>query len=272
MILELYPESAASKEAIGKLARLVKLENRGTKISKQFLMENPELYNLEGLGLKSTLFDGNANNMELAEKGLNLLNESEIMLHFETPWGIRSKAYLVRKDTIQRFERSLRKRHYEIAMDDIHIRAKGSPGGLTQLPTRFLPEKQDGRARESDNTNLALVKRASDEPPSFPKVLDYKLLTENEKSGGSKFKLPPMQGNISTSGFDISGKLPAETWGDRVSIGTNRNSPYAGLQFPIPLLQDFIPVDFLFQGRLGRPSVTPQIHRYRRKENDALYR
>ena len=63
-VLDMYPETPASKKAIGKLAKLVKLENRGTRISKKFLMEYPELYNLEGLGLKSILFDGNPNNIE----------------------------------------------------------------------------------------------------------------------------------------------------------------------------------------------------------------
>ncbi len=273
LVLDLYPESAASKEAIGKLAQLVKLENRGTSISKEFLMEYPELYNLEGLGLKSTLFDGNPNNMELADRGLNLLNKSEIMLHFDTPWGIQSKAYLVRTETVERFQRALRKRHYEIAMDDVHVRAKGSPGGITQLPSEFLREKRAPKARESDNTNMTLVKRVGgDEPPTFQKVLDYKLITENEKNGGSKFRLPPIQGSVSTGGFNITGNLPESLGGDKISLGTDGATPLGGLQLPIPLLQDFIPVDFLLQGSTGRPSLIPQIHRYRTKGDNTLYR
>jgi len=273
LVLDLYPESAASKEAIGKLAQLVKLENRGTSISKKFLMEYPELYNLQGLGLKSTLFDGNPNNMELADNGLNLLNKSEIMLHFETPWGFRSKAYLVRTETIERFQRALRKRHYDIALDDVHVRAKESPGGITQLPSEFLTVKRDRKASESDNTNLTLVKRVGgDKPPTFQKVLDYKLLTENEKNGGGIFRLPPLQGSVSTGGFNLSGNLPESMGGDKFSLGTDGRTPMGGLQLPIPLLQDFIPVDFLLQGSTGRPSLIPQIHRYRTKEDKTLYR
>jgi len=273
LVLDFYPESAASKEAIGKLAQLVKLENRGTSISKKFLMEYPELYNLEGLGLKSILFDGNPNNMELADRGLNLLNKSEIMLHFDTPWGIQSKAYLVRTETVERFQRALRKRHYEIAMDDVHVRAKGSPGGIIQLPAEFLRERRAPKASESDNTNMTLVKRVGgDEPPTFQKVLDYKLLTENEKNGGSKFKLPPLQGSVSTGGFHIGGNLPESMGGDNISLGTDGSTPMGGLQLPIPLLQDFIPVDFLLQGSTGRPSLIPQIHRYRTRGDNTLYR
>lgn len=272
-VLDMYPETAASKKAIGKLAELVKLENRGTRISKEFLMEYPELYNLEGLGLKSILFDGNPNNIELADRGVNLLNRSEIILHFETPWGSQSKAYLVKTETVERFQRALRKRHYEIAMEDVHIRPKGSPGGITQLPSEFLTEKRAPKAKELDDTNLTLVKRAGgDEPPTFQKVLDYKLVTENEKNGRGKFKLPPLQGSVSTGGFNISGKLPEYLGGDKISLGTEGTTPMGSLQLPIPLLQDFIPVNFLIQGSTGLPSFIPQIHRYETKGDRTLYR
>ncbi len=272
-VLDMYPETPASKKAIGKLAKLVKLENRGTRISKKFLMEYPELYNLEGLGLKSILFDGNPNNIELADRGVNLLNRSEIILHFETPWGSQSKAYLVKTETIERFQRALRKRHYDIAMEDVHIRPKGSPGGITQLPSEFLTEKRAPKAKELDDTNLTLVKRVGgDEPPTFQKVLDYKLVTEHEKNGGSKFKLPSLQGSVSTGGFNLSGNLPESIGGDKISLGTDGTTPIGGLQLPIPLLQDFIPVDFLLQGSTGRPSLIPQIHRYRTKGDRTLYR
>ena len=272
-VLDMYPETPAAKKAIGKLAKLVKLENRGTSISKKFLMEHPELYNLEGLGLKSILFDGNPNNIELADRGVNVLNRSEIILHFETPWGNQSKAYLVKTETIERFQRALRKRHYNIAMEDVHIRPKGSPGGITQLPSKFLTEKRAPKANEIEDTNLTLVKRVGgDEPPTFQKVLDYKLVTENEKNGESKFKLPSLQGSVSTGGFNLSGNLPESIGGDKISLGTDGTTPKGGLQLPIPLVQDFIPVDFLLQGSTGRPSLVPQIHRYRTKGDRTLYR
>ncbi|MDP6560741.1 MAG: hypothetical protein QF619_11600, partial [Candidatus Binatia bacterium] len=68
--------------------------------------------------------------------------------------------------------------------------------------------------------------------------------------------------------------LPTALWGDQISLGNDAKSPFAGLRLPIPLLQDFIPVDFLLQGRPGRPSLTPQVHRFRESEiEDAhLYR
>jgi hypothetical protein len=159
-------------------------------------------------------------------------------------------------------------------MGDIHTRTKGSPGGIRNLPPQILGEARDKKTPKSEKTNLSFVRKATGSPATFPKVLDYELLTENEKNPNSKYKLPKIQGSVSASKFSLSGSLPSALWGDRVMLGTDENSPFAGLQLPIPLLQDFIPIDFLLQGRPGRPSLSPRIHRFNKKEgeDDYLYR
>jgi len=270
-ILEYYPESSAAKEATRKLAHQLKARERGMKISKKFLMENPELYGPGGLGLKASLFDGNINNMELADRGLNVLSRKELLVYFKTQWGIQSRTYPVSQDAVDRFKLALREKHYEIAMGDIHTRTQGSPGGISNLPPHFLSERQDRKTRESEKPNLSLVKKATSSPRSFSKVLDYELLTENEKNPASKFNLPEIHGSVSASGFAISGALPSALWGDRVTLGADAKSPFAGLQLPIPLLQDFIPIDFLLQGRPGRPSLIPRIHRFYKEEGEDAY-
>ena len=58
-IIDEFPESPAAAEATKKLAELVKNDNQGLRMSKQFLVENPEVYGPAGLGLKASLFDGN---------------------------------------------------------------------------------------------------------------------------------------------------------------------------------------------------------------------
>ncbi len=273
-ILENYPETSASKEATRKLAHQIKNRNRGIRISKEFLMENPELYGPNGLGLKASLFDGKTSNMELADKGINLLSKRKILFHFESQWGIQSRPYPADKKIFDRFKIALREKHYEIAMGDIHTRTKGSPGGIGNLPPQILGEARDKKTATSDKTNLSFVRKATGTPSTFPKVLDHELLSENEKNPNSKFKLPKIQGSISASKFSLSGSLPSALWGDRVMLGTDEKSPFAGLQLPIPLLQDFIPIDFLLQGRTGRPSISPRIHRFNKKEgeDDYLYR
>ena len=100
---------------------------------------------------------------------------------------------------------------------------------------------------------------ARENPPPFPRVLDHELLSENELNPGSKYLLPPIQGSISASRFSMTGALPAGLWGNQLAIGNDPKSPYAGVQLPIPLLQGFIPVDFMVQGRPGGFSVYPKI-------------
>ncbi|MBI4488779.1 MAG: hypothetical protein HY694_06805, partial [Deltaproteobacteria bacterium] len=251
LILEDFPESSAAKEATQKLVALAKIENQGIRMSKKFLMENPELYGPQGLRLKPALFDGNLGNMELADKGVNLLSDGEILLHLQTPWGIRSQAYPIEKETTDRFQMALRKKNYEVAMGDVHIRDKGSSGGMRTVPLPLLRGEldRDRKDGESGDTTLTLVREAKGPSPDFLKVLDFGLLSEAEQNPGSQFKLPPIQGSISASGLTLGSPLP------------------------IPLLQGFIPVDFLLQGRPGRFSIFPKIHLYKEKSDDQeLYR
>ena len=56
-------------------------------------------------------------------------------------------------------------------------------------------------------------------------------------------------------------------------VGHDQGSPFAGVQLPIPLLQGFIPVDFMVQGRAGRFAIFPKIRLSQDKGNDQeLYR
>ena len=272
-ILDEYPESAAAKEATQKLSALMKIENQGLRMSKKFLMENPELFGPQGLRLKPALFDGNLSNMELANQGINLLNEREILLHFQTPWGVQSQSYPIDKETSGRFQVALRNKNYEVALGDVDARAKGSPGGIKNLPLPLVRGELEKKGSESENTTLSLVREATGPASAFPKVLDHQLLSESEKEGATKWELPPIQGSVSASRFDLSGSLPAGLWGDRLSVGTDQKSPFAGIQLPIPVLQNFIPVDFLLQGRPGRFSIFPKIHMQKDKDDDQeLYR
>ncbi|MBI3001422.1 MAG: hypothetical protein HYY46_23655 [Deltaproteobacteria bacterium] len=262
-LLDNYPESEAAKVATQKLAQLMKIENQGFHISKKFLLEHPDLYGPQGLRLKSTLFDGDLSNMELADRGINLLSEQEIVLHFQTPWGIQSQAYHLAKEDSDRLLMALRGKQNE------------NPDQLKGLPSALLEgdlAKKGGR-EEAGDTALSLVREAPGAPTRFPKVLDYELLSETEKRPGGLFKLPQIQGSASASRFNLSGSFPAGLWGNRLTVGTDEKSPFAGIQLPIPLLQGFIPVDFLLQARPDRFSVFPKIHQFKDQGDDGeLYR
>ncbi|HSE88854.1 MAG TPA: hypothetical protein VLJ79_21735 [Candidatus Binatia bacterium] len=261
-IIDQYPESPAAAEATKKLAALVKSDNQGLRMSKQFLMENPELYGSNGLGLKASLFDRNPSNMELADRGVNLLNDNEILIHYQTPWGIRSQSYPLPKLATERFFATLRQKNHEVALADIDQRAKGSIGGIKNMPTPVLQgihASTTEKPEDNQDSTFSFIRQADGTAPSFPRVLDHELLSENELNPGSKYTLPPIQGSISASRFTMTGALPTGLWGNQVAIGNDPKSPYAGVQLPIPLLQGFIPVDFMVQGRPGGFSVYPKI-------------
>ena len=263
-IIDEYPESPAAAEATKKLAELVKNDNQGLRISKQFLMENPELYGPTGLGLKASLFDGNPRNMELADRGVNLLEDNELLVHYQSPWGMRSQSYALPKQTTERFFSTLRQKNHAVALADVDQRSKGSIGGIKSIPAAIAQgaqSKSSERKKDDQDTTFSFIREADGRAPSFPRVLDHELLSENEHNPGSKYTLPPIQGSISASRFSMTGGLPTGLWGSQIAIGSDSQSPYAGVKLPIPLLEGFIPIDFMVHGRPGGGfSVYPRIN------------
>jgi hypothetical protein len=273
-VIDDFPDSPAAAQATRKLAALAKDENQGLRMSKQFLMENPELYGPNGLGLKAALFDGDTGNHEIASRGVNLINERELLVYYQTPWGVRSQSYPLPGKTADRFYVQLRDKNHHVALQDADQRAKGSVGGIQGLPAAVLRARSGKTAsgtEEREDTTFTLVREATG--PAYPRVLDHELLSESERNAGVKYQLPPMQGSISGSRFSMSGALPTGLWGDQLAVGTDRRGGFAGVRLPIPLIKDFIPVDLLIQGRPGGFSVYPRIHGSTDAGEDAeLYR
>ncbi len=262
-VIDQYPESPAAAEATKQLAELAKTDSHGLRMSKEFLKENPELFGPSGLGLKPSLFDGNPRNMELADRGINITGDNELLIYYQTPSGVRSQSYPLSSQTSDRFFIALRQKNHAIASADAGQRAKGSVGGIKNLPMPIIqgagPNTGD-RDQERDDTTFSFVREAGGHAPAFPKVLDHEMLSENERDPAGKYSLPPIQGSVSASRFSMSGALPAGLWGNQIGIGGDHKGSFAGVQLPIPLLQGFIPVDFMVQGRPGGVSVYPKIH------------
>jgi tetratricopeptide (TPR) repeat protein len=258
-IIKSYPETRAANEAGQKLARLAQDEKRGLRVSKKFLQENPELYGPHGLGLKSSLFDENLSNMELAEEGVNIINDRELTVYFKTAWGVQSRTYVTDRATLDRFQVELRKKHYQVAALDIDTRPQGSAGGLKNLPLPGAPTlAKAGEARDAAG-DLALIRRAEDGGPPEPQVLNSKLMSEAESKADAPWTLPQIQGSLSASRFDLSGSLPTGLRGQKLSLGADDKSPFASVQLPVPLLEGFVPIDFILQGRPDRLSLFPRI-------------
>jgi hypothetical protein len=263
-VIDHHPDTPAAAEAMKKLAELVKEENQGLRMSKQFLQEHPELRGPRGLGLKASLFDGKAQNLEIADRGVNLVSDNELLVYYQTPWGVRSQTYTLPRATTERFFVALREKNLQVAMADANQRAKDSVGGIKNLPGAIVRAEGERRAanreeREvADDTTFTLIREAGGRG-SYPRVLDAQMLSDNERDPGSKYQLPPISGSLSASRFSMSGALPAGLWGNQLAIGGDHKSPFAGVQMPIPLLQGFIPVDFLIQGRPGGISLYPKV-------------
>ena len=275
-LIDQYPESPAAAEATRKLAELAKTDNHGLRMSKQFLKENPELFGPAGLGLKATLFDGNPRNMELADRGVNVTGDNELLIYYQTASGVRSQSYPLPRQTSERFFVTLRQKNHAVAMADAGQRAKGSVGGIKNLPMPIIQGARPNAGQpeqEGDDTTFSFVREASAHAPAFPKVLDHEMLSENERNPDGKYSLPPIQGSVSASRFSMSGTLPAGLWGNQIGIGGDHKGSFAGVQLPIPLLQGFMPVDFMVQGRPGGVSVYPRIHmRDDKGEDQELYK
>lgn len=259
-VLDYHPDSSAAAEATKKLAALAKDENQGLRMSKQFLLQNPEIWGPRGLGLKPSLFDGDPRNMEVADRGAILLDDGELMVFYQTPWGVRSQSHRLAKASADRFFVALREKNQQVAAADANQRAKDSVGGIRNVPTAIVRGERERRGttpEDRDDTTFTLIREAGGS--SYRRVLDAQLITENERNPGSQYRLPPIQGSISASRFNMTGALPTGFGGSQLAVGADRGAPYGGVQLPIPLLQGFVPVDFMVQGRPGGISVFPRI-------------
>ncbi len=259
-MLDYHPHSSAAAEATKKLAALAKEENQGMRMSKQFLLEHPEIWGPKGLALKATLFDGNLRNMEIAERGAILLNDNELMVFYQTPWGVRGQNHRLTKAATERFYVALREKNQQVAAADANQRGKDSVGGIRNVPGAIVRGERERRGQSSEDredTTFTLIREAGGS--SYRRVLDAELITENERNPGSQYQLPPIQGSISASRFNMTGALPTGFGGSQLAVGADHRAPYGGVQFPIPLLQGFIPVDFMVQGRPGGVSIYPRI-------------
>lgn len=270
-ILQHYPGTPAGEKAKGLLARLVSAKNRGLRLSKRFLAENPQLYGPRGLGLKTVLFDGRTNNMELAENGVSILGRNAMMLHYDTPWGIRTRTYPVAERRMKGLETLLREKHYQLALQDVDERDANSAGGLRNFPVRLM--QLEAPERRPDNADLQFVRRTGRAADSDSPILDHELLSKKETDPQQAYGLPTVRGSVTATGVSMRADAPKSFLADELVVGNDAVSPYAGVRLPMPLLKDFIPVDFMLRARPGLPSLTPQIRNPNTSVEDAhLYR
>src|SRR6185503_9192413 len=150
----------------------------------------------------------------------------------------------------------------QVALADVNQRAKDSVGGIRNLPGSIIRAERERRgagSEEREDATFTLVREVGGPSGNFSRVLDSQMLSDNERDPGSKYQLPPIQGSISASRFSMTGALPTGLWGNQLAVGNDRGGAFAGIKLPVPLLEGFIPVDFMVQGRPGGVSLYPHI-------------
>ncbi len=202
-LLEQYPQTKAARTAAAQLRELYLPENQGLRLSKAFLIENPDLFGPQGLGLKQELLDNNLDNVELAEDGVTLLPNGEIALRLQSDEGPRTKVYGVPDAAWERFWRRFREKGYE------------------QAATR-------------GDRGLALLAQGAE-------MADITLKSQREKNEMSGWQtLPYLSGSLG-QGVDVRGTLPKEIAGARLAFGKDSRSAYVGVEVPMPFIPvDFL--------------------------------
>ena len=139
----------------------------------------------------------------------------------------------------------------------------GVPDAAWERFWRRFREKGYEQAAVRGDRGLALLAQGAE-------VADITLRGEREKNEQEGWRmLPYLSGSLSGSGVDLRGTLPKELVGTRLAFGNDQRSAYAGMEVPMP----FIPVDFLFLGRNGVPSLYPRIRPPQQElKDEELYR
>jgi hypothetical protein len=202
-ILQQYPKTKAAGKAATQLRELNLPENRGLQLSKAFLRENPDLAGPQGLGLKRELYDGDFTNVELADEGVTLLPNGDVILRLYSEQGSRPKEYAVPEQSWEQFWRRFREKGYE-------------------------------QAATQGDRGLALLAQGAEQG-------DVVLKSQREKNEQGGWKtLPYLSGSIG-EGIDLRGTLPKEIAGTRLAFGKDQRSAYVGLEVPMPLIPvDFL--------------------------------
>jgi tetratricopeptide (TPR) repeat protein len=203
-LLQHYPNTKAARRAAPQLRALTLPENRGLRLSKAFLQENPDLVGPKGLTLKPELFDGNVSNVELTDDGITLLPSRAIALQLQSDQGPRTKLYTVPEAAWEGFWLRFREKGYEQAV------ARGDRG-------------------------LALLAQGVE-------AADLTLTGQREKNEQAGWRtLPYLSGSIGGSGVDVHGTLPKELIGTRLAFGSDQRSAYVGVEVPLPFIPvDFL--------------------------------
>lgn len=203
-VVDRYPTTKAAHEAAPLLRELSLPANRGLRLTKAFLREHEELTGTGGLGLKPELFDGDVDNVELADEGITLIGSGEVALQFQSDHGPRTKIYAISNQRWEQFWRQFREKGYD-------------------------------QAAKRGDLELARLAQGAE-------AADQTLKSKREKNDDDGWRmLPYLSGSVGGSGVDLHGSLPKEFIGTRLAFGSDQRSAYVGMEVPLPFIPvDFL--------------------------------
>jgi hypothetical protein len=256
VIIEQFPETKAASKAKERLVALVKQAGSRFRLSKQFLLEHPEIAGPEGLNIDPGLLDGDLSNREIHKKGVALLRNNRLRVFFETADGTEEKRdFRVHPEVVARLESQLRelrrKRAYLLAEKyDLEGPILGSwePFGGTVAEERLY--------------NPFLSREIYD-------VSGNVYLSEEEVARYEETVRARLAADLSSDLSDLTtgGALYFRRYGTGLQFGIDRESPNLGLLLPLG------PIDITTSLRSTGVSVYPAIRSERQSVPDSeLYK
>jgi tetratricopeptide (TPR) repeat protein len=223
-ILEHFPETKAFGKAQERLVALAKSYQERFQLSREYLLEHPELVGPNGLNLDQRLFDGDLSNREIHEKGIVLLQKNRMKVYFVLPSGSEAeRVYRIHPATMARLEGGLRevgrKRAYAL-----------SEKYELQGPVVAAQEAFAGTVAEEKRYNPFIVKEINE-------LSGNVYLSEDELRQYEETVYADLAADVSSGLRDLStgGSLYFRRYGAGVQMGVDRESPNVGAFLPLGL-------------------------------------
>jgi hypothetical protein len=255
-IIEHFPETEAVEKAKERLVVLAKSHQDRFRLSREYLLEHPELVGPKGLNLDSHLLDGDLSNREIHEKGIVLLRRNRMKAFFTLPdGGEASEIFQIHPRVVARLEGELREvgrqRAYEI-----------SERYDLEGPVISAKEAFAGTVAEEKQFNPFIVKEINE-------IAGNVYLSEEELQDYEETIYADLNADISPNLGDLStgGSMYFRRYGAGLHLGIDRESPNVGALVPLGL------VNINTKLRSTGLSVYPSIRLDRRPVPDAeLYK
>lgn len=224
-IIEHFPETDSAGKAKERFVEVAKQYQDRFRLSREYLLEHPDLVGPRGLNLDPKLLDGDLTNLELNSKGMVLLQGNRMRAFFTMPDGSEaSRVYRVNPDMVARMEGELREVGRKRAYD---LSARYDLEG----PVALAQEAFVGTVAEEKRYNPFIVQEINELTGNV--YLSEEELKEYEETlyANLNADISPNLGDYSTGG-----SLYFRRYGAGLHLGIDRESPNVGAMVPLGLI------------------------------------